>query len=53
MNDLGVHPTAISEGFQIACDEAMRVLKEMGTPVDLNDRESLLKSACTSLSSKV
>lgn len=51
--DKGIHPTAISEGFQIACDEAIKVLKEMAIPIDLNDRESLLKSAITSLSSKV
>lgn len=49
----GIHPTTISESFQKASDKAVEVLNGMSTPVELSDRESLLKSATTSLSSKV
>jgi T-complex protein 1 subunit delta len=49
----GIHPTSISESFQRASTKCCDFLKEMSTPVELSDRESLLKSATTSLSSKV
>lgn len=49
----GIHPTTISDAFQLAADRAVKVLKEMSTPVTLADRETLLKSATTSLNSKV
>ena len=50
---LGIHPTAISESFQRAAVKATSILESLVTPLDLNDRESLLKSASTSLNSKV
>lgn len=49
----GIHPTIISESFQKAASKCVEILTEMSKPVDLTDRESLLKSATTSLSSKV
>jgi T-complex protein 1 subunit delta len=49
----GIHPTVISDGFQVAVDKAKEILEGMATPVELSDRESLLKSANTSLNSKV
>jgi len=49
----GLHPTAISEAFQAASHKCCEILTEMSTPVELSDRESLLKSAATSLNSKV
>lgn len=49
----GIHPTTISDSFQAAAAQAIQVLTDMSTPVTLADRESLLKSATTSLSSKV
>ena len=49
----GIHPTTISESFQGATARAIKVLTDMSTPVTLADRESLLKSATTSLCSKV
>ena len=49
----GIHPTTISESFQKAADKAVKILTDMSVPVSLGDRESLLKSATTSLSSKV
>ena len=34
----GIHPAAISEGFNIALTKAKTVIDGMGVPVDLNDR---------------
>ncbi|XP_065068616.1 T-complex protein 1 subunit delta-like [Rhopilema esculentum] len=51
--DKGIHPTIISESFQKAAGKAMEFITEISTPVDLSDRDSLLKSATTSLNSKV
>ncbi|KAH6925142.1 hypothetical protein HPB50_001364 [Hyalomma asiaticum] len=49
----GIHPTTISESFQSAAGMAVEVLTDMSHPLDLSDRESLLKSATTALNSKV
>lgn len=49
----GIHPTTISESFQLAADKAVEVLNGMSIPVTLSDRDSLLKSATTALNSKV
>ncbi|ESP02281.1 hypothetical protein LOTGIDRAFT_199820 [Lottia gigantea] len=49
----GIHPTTISESFQKASAKAVEILETMVTPLQLSDRESLLKSASTSLNSKV
>ena len=49
----GIHPTTISDSFQKAAAKSVEILTGMSIPVDLNDRESLLKSATTSLCSKV
>lgn len=43
----GVHPTLVSEAFQVACDKAIEVIKAMAIPVDLKDRESLINAAMT------
>ena len=49
----GIHPTTVSESYQKAADKAVEILTDMAVPVSLSDRQSLLKSATTSLSSKV
>ncbi|CAL5224628.1 g7345 [Coccomyxa viridis] len=49
----GVHPTVISDSFARAVQKAEEILQSVAVPVDLNDRESLIKAANTSLSSKV
>ncbi|XP_055338856.1 T-complex protein 1 subunit delta-like [Paramacrobiotus metropolitanus] len=49
----GLHPMVISEAFQHAADISVNILKNMALPVDLKDRESLIKIARTSLNSKV
>jgi T-complex protein 1 subunit delta len=49
----GIHPTIIAQSFQKAASKAVEYLTEMSTPVDLNDKENLLRAASTSLNSKV
>ncbi|KAL7991346.1 hypothetical protein Chor_015602 [Crotalus horridus] len=49
----GIHPTIISESFQKALEKGTEVLINMGQPVELSDRETLLNSATTALNSKV
>lgn len=38
----GIHPAAISDGFEVALNKAKEVITGMGIPVDLNDREILI-----------
>lgn len=49
----GIHPTLISDAFQKAAAKAVSILTLMSIPVDLTDKESLVKVAATSLNSKV
>merc|ERR1719228_3170926 len=49
----GIHPTSISEAFQRAAAKSVEILTGMANPVDLSDRDKLLKAANTSLNSKV
>lgn len=49
----GIHPTAISDAFQRCAKKSVDILTSMSKPIELTDRESLVKSASTSLSSKV
>jgi T-complex protein 1 subunit delta len=49
----GIHPTTIAQSFQKAAAKAVEYLTELSIPVDLNDTESLLRAASTSLNSKV
>ena len=49
----GIHPTIISESFQMAFDKAVEMLKSIAIPVDLADRDALIRAAVTSLNSKV
>jgi T-complex protein 1 subunit delta len=49
----GVHPTAISDALGKCVHQAVEVLRGMAVPVDLGDRETLIKAASTSLNSKV
>eukprot|EP01100_Stratorugosa_tubuloviscum_P011221 TRINITY_DN497_c1_g1_i1.p1 TRINITY_DN497_c1_g1~~TRINITY_DN497_c1_g1_i1.p1 ORF type:complete len:537 (-),score=272.46 TRINITY_DN497_c1_g1_i1:128-1738(-) len=48
-----IHPSLISESFQLAARKAQEILEEMSNPLDLSDRTALLNSAITSLNSKV
>lgn len=49
----GIHPTSISESFQKGAQLACEILESISIPIELTDRDSLLKSASTSLNSKV
>lgn len=49
----GFHPAAISDSLLEFSAKAVEILETMAIPVDLSDHASLLKSANTSLNSKV
>jgi hypothetical protein len=49
----GIHPTIISDAFQRAAGKAVEILAGMSKPIELSDKESLIKSASTALNSKV
>jgi len=49
----GIHPMSIANSFLRASDKACEFLQEMAKPVDLKDRDDLLNSVDTCLSSKV
>lgn len=49
----GIHPTLISDAFQKAAVKAVEILTNMSIPVDLKDKQSLIRAAATSLNSKV
>lgn len=49
----GVHPSILAESWKKASKKAIELLEEFAVPVDMNDRESMIKSAITSLNSKV
>lgn len=51
--NMGIHPTAISEAFQRCARKAVEILTAMSRPIQLDDRETLIKLASTSLNSKV
>jgi len=38
----GIHPAAISEGYNVALKKACEIIEGMGTPVDLEDRDILI-----------
>lgn len=48
-----VHPIVIVDGYRIACDKAIEILKEASTKVDPADRQVLGKIAHTSMASKL
>lgn len=49
----GIHPQTITEAFLMAENKAEEILQDMSIPINLNDREALIKNASTSLNSKV
>ncbi|CAN4086636.1 unnamed protein product [Withania somnifera] len=49
----GIHPTVLSDSLHKASTKAVEVLTAMALPVELTDRDSLVKSASTALNSKV
>jgi T-complex protein 1 subunit delta len=49
----GIHPSRISEALLRTADRAQDILRTVAAPVDLGDRATLIKSATTSLNSKL
>lgn len=49
----GIHPQVVANAFSLAVSKAEDILTEMAIPIHLDDRDSLLKNAVTSLNSKV
>eukprot|EP00456_Euglypha_rotunda_P042050 TRINITY_DN3273_c0_g1_i15.p1 TRINITY_DN3273_c0_g1~~TRINITY_DN3273_c0_g1_i15.p1 ORF type:complete len:488 (+),score=88.00 TRINITY_DN3273_c0_g1_i15:93-1556(+) len=49
----GIHPSAISDAYLVAAEEAQKVLQSLAIPADLTDKQALVNSAITSLNSKV
>jgi len=51
--EMGIHPTAISDGFAVALKKSLEVLNSIATPIDIKDTEQLVQCVTTSLASKV
>jgi len=49
----GIHPSVIADAFLTASVEAERILESVSIPVELTDRDAMIKAATTSMSSKV
>ena len=49
----GIHPAAVSDGFDVALKKAREIIDGMSKPVDLNNRDILIQNCVTCLSSKV
>jgi len=47
-----IHPTILVSGYRKASQKAIEVINKIAVPLDVNDRETLLKVALTSMSSK-
>ena len=50
--DQDIHPSIIISGYQKASDKALETLEKTALDVDLDDRETLMKLATTSMRSK-
>lgn len=52
---MGLNPLKISDGFDKACDMAIKKLEELSEDVDIHadNNEKLIEAAMTSLGSKV
>ncbi|NPA23782.1 MAG: thermosome subunit [Crenarchaeota archaeon] len=51
--DEGIHPTIIISGYKKAADYAMQIADEIAKPINVEDKEELVKVAMNALSSKV
>jgi len=50
--DQDIHPSIIVSGYQKAAEKALETLNKLSLDVDMDDRETLMKLATTSLRSK-
>lgn len=48
----GIHPTMTSKSSQKSLEKGIEILSYVSQPVELNDRETLLNSATSSLNSQ-
>ena len=51
--EMDIHPSIIVEGYRLSMDKALELLNSIKIEVSLNDRDSLLNIAKTSMSSKI
>uniref|UniRef100_A0A0N4Z299 T-complex protein 1 subunit epsilon n=1 Tax=Parastrongyloides trichosuri TaxID=131310 RepID=A0A0N4Z299_PARTI len=51
--DKGIHPLKIADGYDLACKKALETLDKIAETFDITNREALIKSAMTSLGSKI
>lgn len=51
--DKNIHPSMITEGYNLALAEAEKIILAIEKKIDLSDREAIIQNAITSLSSKV
>jgi len=51
--DEGIHPTIIISGFKKAADYAMQIAEEIAKPVNVENKDELIRVAMNALSSKV
>ncbi len=51
--DEGIHPTIIISGYKKTADYALKLAEEIARPVDVNNKEELIRVAMNALSSKV
>ncbi len=51
--DEGIHPTIIMAGYKKAADFAMQIADEIAKPIDVENKDELVKVAMNALSSKV
>ncbi len=51
--DQEIHPSIIIKGYRMAADKAREILEEIGDPISIDDDETLLKIAKTSMTSKI
>ena len=47
-----VHPTVISNGYRMACDEAMKLIEDIAIKIEPNDEKQLKNIAMTAMNSK-
>jgi thermosome len=50
--DQNIHPTILVSGYRKAAQKAIEALNKTAVPVDIEDRQTMLKVALTSMSSK-
>lgn len=51
--DKGIHPIKIADGFDLACKKSLQKLDEIAEQFPIQDREALVRTAMTTLGSKM